>query len=74
MSLNARERYILHITALMVMEHFGSELELKGLPEFVRKNRARSLTKDQTKNITEEIFEEMIFSKVIYEEYENANL
>jgi|14BtaG_2_1085337.scaffolds.fasta_scaffold269932_1 hypothetical protein len=72
MSLNDKERFILHLTALLVMEHMGEGSDLKGLPEFIRKNRARKLTTEDTKIITDEIFEEMIFGKTIYEEYESG--
>jgi len=70
MTLNDRERFILHLTALLVIEHISNETNLKGLPEYIRKNRARALSEKDVSEITDEIFEEMVFGKTIYEEYE----
>ena len=70
MTLNDRERFILHLTALLVIEHISNESNLKGLPEYIRKNRTRGLSEDDVSKITDEIFEEMVFGKTIYEEYE----
>ena len=52
MTLNDRERFILHLVALMTMQHFGKFKEKENLHEIVVKNRCRGLTgNDINKNI-----------------------
>ena len=38
MTLNDREKFILHLVALLTMQHFGMFKDAKGLHELVRKN------------------------------------
>ena len=67
MTLNDRERFILHLVALMTMQHFGMFADAKGLHELVRKNRCRQLNRDDVKKLFDEIQEEMLLGKTIYE-------
>jgi len=67
MTLNDREKFILHLVALMTMQHFGMFEDAKGLHELVRKNRCRQLTRDDIKKLFDEIQEEMLVGKTIYE-------
>ena len=67
MTLNDREKFILHLVALLTMQHFGMFANVKGLHELVRKNRCRKLSIDDVKDLFEDIQEEMLLGKTIYE-------
>ena len=68
MTLNDRERFILHLVALMTMQHFGKFGEKENLHEIVVKNRCRRLTGNDINKIYDDIQEEMLLGKTIYEE------
>ena len=68
MTLNDRERFILHLVALMTMQHFGKFKEKENLHEIVVKNRCRGLTGIDINKIYDDIQEEMLLGKTIYEE------
>jgi hypothetical protein len=68
MTLNNREKFILHLVALMTMQHFGMFTDKNDLHEIVRKNRCRGLTRDDVTKIFDDIQEEMLLGKAVYEE------
>ena len=68
MTLYDRERFILHLVALMTMQHFGLYRDKTGLDEIVRRNRCRKLTVEDVKNLYDDISEEMLLGKAVYEE------
>ena len=68
MTLSDREKFILHLVALMTMQHFGMFKDKEGLHELVRKNRCRRLTEKDVSEIFDDIQEEMLLGKTVYEE------
>ena len=68
MTLNDRERFILHLVALLTMQHFGLYRDKTGLDEIVRKNRCRQLSTEDVKNLFDDISEEMLLGKAVYED------
>tara|TARA_B110001454_G_C12508904_1_gene345936 strand:+ start:342 stop:626 length:285 start_codon:yes stop_codon:yes gene_type:complete len=68
MTLNDREKFILHLVSLMTMQHFGKFKEKDNLHEIVLKNRCRRLTGNDVNKIYEDIQEEMLLGSAIYEE------
>jgi len=68
MTLNDREKFILHLVALMTMQHFGMFGDKTALHEVVRKNRCRKLSPQDVGNLFDDIQEEMLLGKTIYEE------
>lgn len=68
MTLNDREKFILHLVALMTMQHFGKFKGDENLPNLVRRNRCRKLTTEDLSKIFDDIQEEMLLGKAIYEE------
>ena len=68
MTLNDRERFILHLVALLTMQHFGLYRDKTGLDEIVRKNRCRKLSTEDVKNLFDDISEEMLLGKAVYED------
>ena len=68
MTLNDREKFILHLVALMTMQHFGMFRDKEGLHELVRKNICRRLTEKDVSEIFDDIQEEMLLGKTVYEE------
>jgi len=72
MTLNDREKFILHLVALMTMQHFGMFKDSMAIHELVRKNRCRNLSKDDVKKLFDEITEEMLLGKTIYEGFDYA--
>ena len=51
MTLNDREKFILHLVALMTMQHFGKFKGDENLPNLVRRNRCRKLTTEDLSKI-----------------------
>jgi len=72
MTLNDRERFILHMVALMTMQHFGAYKDKTGLDEIVRKNRCRKLSMEDVKNLFDDISEEMLLGKAVYEQVDQT--
>ena len=68
MTLNDRERFILHLVALLTMQHFGMFKDKDKLHDIVRKNRCRTLSEKDVAKIFEDIQEEMLLGKYVYEE------
>ena len=74
MTLNDREKFILHLVSLMTMQHFGKFQGKDNLHEIVLKNRCRGLSGNDVNKIYDDIQEEMLLGKVIYEEVDMAGL
>ena len=72
MTLNDRERFILHMVALMTKQHFGAYKDKTGLDEIVRKNRCRKLSMEDVKNLFDDISEEMLLGKAVYEQVDQT--
>ena len=72
MTLNDRERFILHMVALMTMQHFGLYREKTELDKVVRKNRCRKLSLEDVRNLFDDISEEMLLGKAVYEEVDQS--
>ena len=53
MTLNDREKFILHLVALMTMQHFGMFKDKTNLHEIVLKNRCRRLKGNDVNKIYE---------------------
>ena len=68
MTLNDREKFILHLVALLTMQHFGKFKDSEDLHDLVRRNRCRKLTTEDISKIFDDIQEEMLLGKAIYEE------
>ena len=74
MTLNDRERFILHLVALLTMQHFGMFRDKDKLHDIVRKNRCRTLSENDVAKIFDDIQEEMLLGKYVYEEMDMGNL
>ena len=69
--LTDRERFILHAVMSSTVLELSPEIELEheDVLKFIRTNRCRNLTTEEVKTLIENIREELLLAKVMWEEY-----
>ena len=68
MTLNDRERFIMHMVTVMTLSSLGDPIDIKLLQTELRKGRARKLTDEDVNIIWKDMKEEVINGRAIYEE------
>jgi len=68
MSLNDREKFIMHMVTVMVLATTGDPIDILKVQKEVLKNRCRKLTDKQVFNLWEDLKEEVLNGRALYEE------
>ena len=68
MSLNERERLIMHLITVMTLSSMGDPVDITLVQKEIRENRCRKLTDKDVAQIWEDMKEEILNSKAVYEE------
>ena len=68
MALNDREKFIMHMATVMTLSAMGDSLDIRLLQRVMRKNRCRKLTDKQVNELFEDIKEEVLNGRAVYEE------
>ena len=68
MALSDREKFIMHMVTVMTLASLGDPIDITSLQRELRKGRARKLTDEDVNTIWEDMKEEVINGRAIYEE------
>jgi len=68
MSLNERERLIMHLITVMTLSSMGDPIDISLVQKEIRENRCRKLTDKDVAQIWEDMKEEILNGKAVYEE------
>jgi len=68
MTLNDREKFILHMVTVMTLASLGDPIDVKIIQKEIRKNRTRKLTDEDVYEIWEDMKEEVLNGRIVYEE------
>ena len=68
MTLNDREKFIMHMATVMTLSAMGDSIDIRLLQRVMRNNRCRKLTDKEVNELWEDIKEEVLNSKSVYEE------
>ena len=68
MSLSDREKFIMHMVTVMTLSCMGDKIDTKAIQQEIRNNRARKLTDKQISELWDDMGEEVLVGKTIYEE------
>ena len=68
MTLNDREKFILHMVTVMTLASLGDTIDVKIIQKEIRKNRTRKLTDEDVYEIWEDMKEEVLNGRIVYEE------
>jgi len=68
MSLNDREKFIMHMVTTMTLSAMGDHIDIKQVQAEIRKGRCRRLTDKDVFIIWEDLREEVLNGKAVYEE------
>ena len=68
MTLNDREKFILHMVTVMTLASVGDPIDVKIIQKEIRKNRTRKLTDEDVYEIWEDMKEEVLNGRIVYEE------
>ena len=68
MALNDREKFIMHMTTVMTLSTMGDPIDIRLLQKEMRKNRCRKLTDEEVNELWEDMKEEVLNGKAVYEE------
>jgi len=68
MSLNERERLIMHMITVMTLSSIGDPVDIRLVQKEIRKNRCRKLTDEDVSHIWEDMKEEILNGRAVYEE------
>ena len=68
MALSDREKFIMHMVTVMTLASLGDPIDIKLLQKELRKGRVRKLTDEDVNEIWEDMKEEVINGRAIYEE------
>jgi len=68
MSLNDRERFIMHMVTVMTLSTMGDTIDVKKIQEEIRSGRCRRLTDKEVFEIWEDLKEEVLNGRAVYEE------
>jgi len=68
MSLNERERLLMHLITVMTLSSMGDPVDITLVQKEIRKNRCRNLTDKDVAQIWEDMKEEVLNGRAVYEE------
>ena len=68
MALNDREKFIMHMTTVMTLSTMGDPIDIRLLQKEMRKNRCRKLTDEEVNELWEDMKEELLNGRAVYEE------
>jgi len=68
MSLNERERLLMHLITVMTLSSMGDPIDISLVQKEIRENRCRKLTDKDVAQIWEDMKEEILNGKAVYEE------
>ena len=68
MALSDREKFIMHMVTVMTLASLGDPIDISSLQKELRKGRVRKLTDEDVNKIWEDMKEEVINGRAIYEE------
>ena len=68
MTLNDREKFILHMVTVMTLASLGDPIDVKIIQKEIRKNRTRKLTDEDVYEIWEDMKAEVLNGRIVYEE------
>ena len=71
MSLSDREKFIMHMVTVMTLSAMGDPIDIPLVQREMRKNRIRKLTDDEINSIWDDMKEEVLNGKAVYEEMMN---
>ena len=71
MSLSDREKFIMHMVTVMTLAAMGDPIDIQLVQREMRKNRIRKLTDDEINSIWDDLKEEVLNGKAVYEEMMN---
>ena len=71
MSLSDREKFIMHMVTVMTFSAMGDPIDIQLVQREMRKNRIRKLTDDEINSIWDDLKEEVLNGKAVYEEMMN---
>ena len=68
MALNDREKFIMHMVTIMTLATMGDPIDIKILQKEIRKGRVRKLTDEEVDILWEDMKEEILNGRAVYEE------
>ena len=68
MALNDREKFIMHMVTIMTLASMGDHIDVKLLQKEIRKGRVRKLTDKEVDILWEDMKEEILNGRAVYEE------
>ena len=68
MTLNDREKFIMHMVTIMTLATMGDPIDIKLLQKEIRKGRVRKLTDKEVDILWEDMKEEILNGRAVYEE------
>ena len=68
MTLSERERLIMHMITVMTLSSMGDPIDINLLQTELRKGRVRKLTDEQVNMLWEDMKEEILNGRAVYEE------
>ena len=68
MALNDREKFIMHMVTIMTLASLGDQIDIKLLQKELRKGRTRKLTDKEVDALWEDMKEEILNGRAVYEE------
>jgi len=68
MTLSERERLIMHMITVMTLSSMGDPVDISLVQVEIRKNRCRKLTDKDVSDIWEDMKEEILNGRAVYEE------
>ena len=68
MTLNDREKFIMHMVTVMTLASLGDQIDIKLLQKEIRKGRTRKLTDEEVNILWEDMKEEILNGRAVYEE------
>ena len=68
MTLSDREKFIMHMVTVMTLASLGDPIDINMVQREVHKGRARKLTEDEIRIIWDDMKEEILTGRAVYEE------
>ena len=68
MALSDREKFIMHMVTVMTLASLGDQIDIKLLQKEIRKGRTRKLTDKEVGVLWEDMKEEILNGRAVYEE------
>jgi len=68
MALNDREKFIMHMITVMTLSSLGDPIDIRLVQTEIRKNRCRKLTDKDVIQIWDDMKEEVLNGRAVYEE------